>query len=54
MKSIAYELYDANLSIRENAQKLECSEAAVRKYIKNKGVDRRYDAYYVRWRRIEK
>ena len=50
---IAYELYDANLSIRENAQKLGCSEAALRKYLKNTGVDRRYDAYYVRWKRIK-
>ena len=53
MKRIAYELYDANLSIRENAQGLGCSEAALRKYIKNTGVDRRYDAYYVRWKRIK-
>lgn len=53
MKRIAYELYDANLSIRENAQKLGCSEAALRKYLKNTGVDRRYDAYYVRWKRIK-
>ena len=53
MKRTAYELYDANLSIRENAQKLGCSEAALRKYLKNTGVDRRYDAYYVRWKRIK-
>ena len=53
MKRIAYELYDANLSICENAQRLGCSEAALRKYLKNKGADRRYDAYYVRWRRIK-
>lgn len=53
MKRIAYELYDANLSIRENAQKLGCSEAALRKYIKNTQIDRRYYAYYVRWRRIK-
>ena len=53
MKRIAYELYDANLSIRENAQGLGCSEAALRKYLKNTGVDRRYDAYYVRWKRIK-
>ena len=53
MKRIAYELYDANLSIRENSQKLGCSEAALRKYLKNTGVDRRYDAYYVRWKRIK-
>ena len=51
-RKIAYELYDANLSIRENAQKLGCSEAALQKYIKDKGVDRRYDACYVRWRNI--
>lgn len=50
---IAYELYDANLSIRENAQKLGCSEAALRKYIKQTGADRRYDAYYSRWKRIK-
>ena len=49
---IAYELYDANLSIRENAQKLGCSEAALRKYIRKTGADRRYDAYYVRWKRV--
>lgn len=53
MKRIAYELYDANLSIRENAQKLGCSEAALRKYLKNIGADRRYDAYYARWKRIK-
>lgn len=53
MKRIAYELYDANLSIRENAKKLGCSEAALRKHIKNTGTDGRYDAYYVRWKRIK-
>ena len=53
MKRIAYELYDANLSIRENAQELGCSEAALRKHLKNTGIDRRYDAYYVRWRKIK-
>ena len=52
MKRIAYELYDANLSIRENAQKLGCSEAALRKYLKNTGTDRRYDAYYVNINKI--
>lgn len=50
---IAYELYDANLSIRENAQKLGCSEAALRKYIKQTGADRRYDACHSRWKRIK-
>lgn len=50
---IAYELYEANLSIRENAQKLGCSEAALRKYIRKTGADRRYDAYYSRWKRIK-
>ncbi len=34
MKRFAYELYDVYLSIRENAQKLGCSEAALRKYLK--------------------
>lgn len=52
MKRIAYELYNANLSIRENAQGLGCSEAALRKYLKNTGTDRRYDAYYVNINKI--
>ena len=32
--------------------KIGCSEAALRKYLKNTGADRRYDAYYVRWKKI--
>ena len=53
MKKTAYELYDANLSISENAQRLGCSEAALRKHLKKTEADRRYDAYYARWKRIQ-
>lgn len=53
MKKTAYELYDANKSISENAQKLGCSEAALRKHLKKTEADRRYDAYYARWKRIQ-
>ena len=35
--------YYPNRSIAENAAKNGCSEAAVRKYIKTRGIDRRYE-----------
>ena len=36
--------YNPKLSIKENAMRNKCSEAAVRKYIRLHGIDRRYEA----------
>ena len=35
--------YYPHLSIAENAKRNNCSEAAVRKHIRTKGIDRRYE-----------
>ena len=53
MKKIAYELYNPFQTISENAQNLGCSESALKKHIRTKGVDRKFDACYVRWKRIQ-
>lgn len=52
-KKVAYELYNPNLSIRDNASVLRCSEAAIRKFIKKASIDRRYDAQYSKWKKIQ-
>ena len=53
MKRIAYELYDPCLTIKENADKLSCSVASLKKHFKIKGIDRKFDGYYVRWKQIQ-
>ena len=53
MKRISYELYDPNLTISENAQKMGCSISALKKYLQSQDVDRKFDAHYVRWRNIQ-
>ena len=52
-KKVAYELYNPHLSIRDNASVLRCSEAAIRKFIKKASIDRRYDAQYSKWKKIQ-
>ena len=52
-KKIAYELYNPHLTISENAQKLGCSESALRKHIQANDIDRKFDVHYVFWRRIQ-
>ena len=51
-KKIRYELYDAALSVEENAQRLGCSPASIRKYIRTKEIDRKFDVAYHRWKTI--
>ena len=53
MKQFAYNLYNPNLTIAENAQILGCSVVALKKYLKSKGVDKNFDAQYVRWSQIQ-
>lgn len=53
MKRISYELYDPNLTISENAQKMGCSISALKKYLQSQDVDRKFDAHYVRWKKIQ-
>ena len=53
MKRIAYELYNPNLTISENAEKMGCSISALKKYLQTQDVDRKFDAHYVRWRNIQ-
>ena len=52
-KKIAYELYNPHLTISENAQKLGCSESALRKHIQANDIDRKFDVHYVYWRKIQ-
>jgi len=49
---IRYELFDSAKSIEENATILGCSASTVRKYIRTKDIDRKFDASYVKWKRI--
>ena len=53
MKRISYNLYDPNLTISENAQKMGCSISALKKYLRIKYVDRKFDGQYVRWKNIQ-
>lgn len=51
-KKISYELYDAALTVEENAVVLGCSVATVRRYICKQDIDRKFDAAYSRWKRV--
>ena len=53
-KRVAYELYDPALSIEDNADRLGCSVASLRKHFSQKGIDRRYDVQYRRWRQVNR
>ena len=53
MKRIAYELYDPCLTISQNANKLGCSVVALKKHLKAKEIDRKFDGQYVRWKKIQ-
>ena len=53
MNKIAYELYDPSLTISQNAQILGCSVVAMKKYIRSKDIDRKYDGLYVKWKKIQ-
>lgn len=51
-KKIPYELYSPDLSLRENAAALGCSVASVKKYLKDRCVDRRFDSQYAKWKKV--
>lgn len=51
-KRIRYERYNPALSVKENAEALGCSEAAIKKYLRQNQMDRKYDSTYIRWKRI--
>ena len=53
MRRVAYELYDPCLTINQNAEKLGCSIVALKKHLRNKGIDRKFDRQYVRWKQIQ-
>ena len=40
--------YNPKLSIKENAKRNQCSESAVRKYIRVHGIDRSYEAKVIK------
>lgn len=52
-KKITYELYNPHLSVKENADNLGCSQASIRKYIRQSQIDRRYDAHFSKWKRVK-
>lgn len=41
------------MSVEDNAVLLGCSPASVRKHIRSKGIDRKFDAAYSRWKAIK-
>ena len=51
MKAIK-DKYDPNLSIKENAIRCNCSESAIRDYIKFNGIDRRFDESLKMWKLV--
>ena len=53
MKRIAYELYNPYLTISENAQKLGCSVVSMKRYLRDKEVDRKFDGIYVKWKKVQ-
>ena len=53
MKRIAYELYNPYLTISENAQKLGCSVISMKRYLRDKEVDRKFDGIYVKWKKVQ-
>lgn len=46
--------YNPKLSIKENAKRNQCSESAVRKYIRVHGIDRSYEAKVIKIEMIKK
>ena len=53
LKGIQYEQYDPALSVEENAAALGCSPATVRKFIRSREIDRKFDAAYSKWKAIK-
>ena len=53
MSQIAYEKYNPNHTLDENAKKLGCSIAALKRHFKTNGVDRKFDVAYVYWKKIQ-
>lgn len=53
LKRIQYELYDPSLSVEDNAVVLGCSPATVRKFIRSRDIDRKFDAAYCRWKAVK-
>lgn len=53
MNRIAYEKYNPNHTLDENAKKLGCSIAALKRHFKINGVDRKFDVAYVYWKKIQ-
>lgn len=51
-KSSIHYKYNPAHSIKENAELCGVSVAAFRKYIRDNEIDRKYDAHYVRWKKI--
>lgn len=53
MKSVLkYQEYNPSLTLGENAAIIGCSVSALKKHIRNKDIDARYDAIYSRWKII--
>lgn len=52
MKRIAYVKYNPHHTLEKNAKTLGCSIAAIKKHFKTRGVDRKFDVMFVRWKQI--
>lgn len=45
--------YNPKLSIKENAEIIGVSESSIRQYLKYNGIDRHYDAMYIRYKQVK-
>ena len=51
-KTLSYQNYNPALSLKENAAIIGCSVSALKKHLRKKDVDTKYDSAYVRWKTI--
>ncbi len=51
-KRIQYSLYDPALSVNENAERLGCSSATIRRFIRSREIDRQFDVAYSKWKAV--
>lgn len=51
-KTLPYQNYNPALSLKENSAIIGCSVSALKKHLRKKDADTKYDSAYVRWKTI--
>jgi hypothetical protein len=49
---LPYQKYNPALTLKENASIIGCSVSALKKHLRNKGIDTQFDSVYSRWKTI--